>query len=254
MSGTAMVWARSRKTGNATSKALLMLMGELADDTGRCYRDQRYMADILEVSRETVSRNMGLLEKSGFIRREQRFTPDRKRRTDRIILLMESSFTVSNPPCDEEPHGSENHVTETGKPCDADGPSHVPLQHTKEKLQTNLKEETTSSDAASPDARIREMAKAVHENTKGGYGMMAVMGITKSCVKAGFDIPAVYMVLGQLWRAGKPMTKALVIQTLEGIVTPRRNPGRLDSEGVFNSGMQLASQYRAQEEAMAIEA
>lgn len=97
-----MAWARKQTTGNPTSKAVLILIGELVNDEGETTRSQKYIADVLELHVDTVGRQMKALEKAGYLRRERRQASETKRASDRTVLLMEPVFEVTNPAAEDE--------------------------------------------------------------------------------------------------------------------------------------------------------
>lgn len=112
-----MMFARSKKTGDMTTKAVLLVLGELVDDTGITFRDQSFLAEILECSRATINRALKKLEEAGLIAREQRYEDDtHKRKADVIHLRLDQqshvtqSYTDPPEPCNSE---SQSHVTES---------------------------------------------------------------------------------------------------------------------------------------------
>lgn len=124
-----MVWARAQKAGSPGAKALLLLLGELANDHSETYRDQTFIADILEVSRETVSRNLKVLEKAGLVTLTKQFDKAGQRRPNLITLH------VTNPHIDE---------MEPGEPCDDS--SHSPCDESSQQYKHSLNKHSSTTD------------------------------------------------------------------------------------------------------------
>lgn len=103
MSSHGMSWARQQKTGNPTAKAVLLLLGELVNDEGETTRGQRYIADTLEIHVDTAGRALAKLETLQLVKRERRQASDTRRLHDRIVLMMQRTFEVTNQDPDTEP-------------------------------------------------------------------------------------------------------------------------------------------------------
>ena len=54
MSFTMMAKAKPIKTGNSGRKLVLMMLADIADDTGRCFPSYQHIADVCEMSRRSV--------------------------------------------------------------------------------------------------------------------------------------------------------------------------------------------------------
>lgn len=225
MSSTGMTWARSQTAPSATCKAILILLGELSDDTGRVFRDQQHIADILQLSREAVLRNLARLEDAGMIRREPRFTEDRRRRTDIIRLQIGRRFTVENP-CDPgSPGEEESRVILSQEPCDSGSHNGVIEDHSKNKQE--LKQELTTNNPAlyAPEGAeaisIQDVCKRIHDGTNGAWSFKEALGPVKWAVGAGHDPQAVLDMSARIWKSGgRVLTKAVLQQAFEGIAVP----------------------------------
>lgn len=93
----------------------------------------------------------------------------------------------------------------------------------------------------------RDIAQDVHEKTKGAISFKASYSIIDWAVKAGYDPSLVHRSIGVLWSNGKPLTKALLGQTLEGIVTPGAPPARSTTNDRVVQALSLKEKYAAQE-------
>lgn len=140
MSGAAMTAVRFAELDNSTDKAVLLVVAELVDDTGVTFRDQAYVARILCVRRETVSRSMKRLEALGWVSREARYHDTTHQRMADSITLNYSKSHVTETHIDPK-----SHVRFTQKPCDSNAQSHVTETHSKYKPLT--KQEITTAGA-----------------------------------------------------------------------------------------------------------
>jgi len=86
MSFQAMTWAVKQKVGNATGKAILLMLANYADQDGVCFPSQEKLAQECECTRQTVSRFLGDFEKRGLIVRVERRRQDGYRTSDEISL------------------------------------------------------------------------------------------------------------------------------------------------------------------------
>ena len=68
MSFTALSWAIKQDTGNATSKLILLVLANYADENNTCYPSQEHIASLCPCSRRSVSTHIKALEKKGFFR------------------------------------------------------------------------------------------------------------------------------------------------------------------------------------------
>jgi DNA-binding Lrp family transcriptional regulator len=249
-----MMWARDLRAPNATAKALLLLLGELADDTGRVYRDQAYIGKILQLSRETVGRNMAKLEESGFVEREHRYTDTSRRLADITRLNLHVT---------QDHIGPEPYVTENEKPGDAGSHSDVTQDHDKEKTTTTKQKRNTNGAQASPDAAPAPeqiIAKTLYDETRGALPFMGMRTIAKWAIEAWPDLPwqQIGKSMRDLHENNRGVSKSNLRLVLDGIAVPGRPQySRPDPTEKFNKGIALAQQYAAQEaaqERMQIEA
>lgn len=94
----------------------------------------------------------------------------------------------------------------------------------------------------------RMIAQDVHERTKGAYTFKASYGIIAWAIKAGYPETQVHATIGRLWAAGRPLTKALLGQALEGIIQPTPQGQKLSTtEERMHRGMAVRDLYKQQE-------
>jgi len=90
MSFQAMSWAVKQKVGNATGKAILLMLANYADQDGVCFPSQEKLAVECECARQTVSRFLNDFESRGLISRVQRRRQDGYRTSDEIKLSLDA--------------------------------------------------------------------------------------------------------------------------------------------------------------------
>lgn len=95
MSMSAMTWARDQKVGAASTKLVLLLLADYADDDGHCWPFIETVAEKAEMGEKSVRRHLNKLEKMGLLRRR------RKRRSDGTMGGYQYWLTI-NPPESEE--------------------------------------------------------------------------------------------------------------------------------------------------------
>lgn len=87
MSNAAITWAKKQKTGHSTRKAVLVAIADYADEMGRCWPSQKRIAEDTEFGERTVRRALSELEEMGFIKRDNRHSPDKMTYMSDIIIL-----------------------------------------------------------------------------------------------------------------------------------------------------------------------
>lgn len=112
MSHEATNWAVKQKGLRPIAKIVLWHLADCHNPVNGCFPTQDYLATEAEVSRASVNRIMGELEKSGVIRREQQIDPETKRQLPtRYRLAFEKDF---------EPLHVEGRVSECDTAPEAD--------------------------------------------------------------------------------------------------------------------------------------
>ncbi|HUH57716.1 MAG TPA: helix-turn-helix domain-containing protein [Pseudomonadales bacterium] len=91
MSFQAMAWAVKKKVGNATGKAILLMLANYADDEGKCFPGQEKLASECECTSRTIREWLEKFEKMGLISREERRRVDGYRTSDLIVLNLEDT-------------------------------------------------------------------------------------------------------------------------------------------------------------------
>lgn len=174
-----------------------------------------------------------------------------------------TDYMIQEPlaPAPENPtlvNSSENAAPAPEKPTLAEPHQRTPSFQEDSLLPTVVKSEASANQELAlnmPRAEVavisnpaRAIAQDVHDKTKGAYTFKASYGIVAWALKAGYTETQVHATIGRLWRAGRPLTKALLGQALEGIVQPLP-PGYKPSttEARFRQGMEVAAMYEAQE-------
>ena len=66
------VWAMHQDLRNPTRKLVLMLLGDNANVYGYCWPSQKYLAEIVQISRRQIRSHLTILEDEGFISRSTR--------------------------------------------------------------------------------------------------------------------------------------------------------------------------------------
>lgn len=82
-----MSWAVRQKVGNATGKAILLMLANYCDHEGTCFPSQQRLADECECGLRTVTRWLDQFEKDGLLVRERRSREDGFRTSDIIRLI-----------------------------------------------------------------------------------------------------------------------------------------------------------------------
>jgi hypothetical protein len=96
MSIKAMTWARDQRVGGGTTKLVLMLLGDYADDDGHCWPGIETIADKAEVDEKTVRRHLTKLVKMGKVARERRRHSDGTLGSYDFYLQMEAGAASSD--------------------------------------------------------------------------------------------------------------------------------------------------------------
>lgn len=88
MSWRATAWATEQREAKGIARLLLILVGNIADDSGVAYPSQTFLAEDAGISLRSVRDNLVRLEVLGFINREPRRRADGSRASDTIRLTM----------------------------------------------------------------------------------------------------------------------------------------------------------------------
>ena len=83
MSWKALDWATDSEVGSSTTKFILLLLANKADENFSCYPSIRTLMAESDAGRSTVMRALKELEASGFITREPQFHDSGARRSSR---------------------------------------------------------------------------------------------------------------------------------------------------------------------------
>lgn len=106
MSVEALTWALKQDTGGSGTKLVLLLLANYADAEGVSWYSQKYLAEVGELTKRTITTNLKKLETAGLLVREERARKDGSRSTDICRLRMgEGGETISPPVGKPEPPG-----------------------------------------------------------------------------------------------------------------------------------------------------
>jgi hypothetical protein len=96
MSFQAMAWAVKQKVGNATGKAILLMLANYADERGQCFPSQETLATECECSKRSVLDWLQKFEDMGILTRERRHGAGGYRRADILTLSLGAAFSPEN--------------------------------------------------------------------------------------------------------------------------------------------------------------
>ncbi len=96
MSFQAMAWAVKQKVGNATGKAILLMLANYADEDGRCFPSQETLATECECSKRSVLDWLQKFEDMGILKRDRRHGAGGYRRSDILTLSLSAAFSPEN--------------------------------------------------------------------------------------------------------------------------------------------------------------
>jgi len=104
MSFQAMTWAVQQKVGNATGKAILLMLANYADDQGECFPSQEKLAAECECSVATVARWLKAFEEWGALVKVKQYGEGGYRRADRLQLAI--GIPITKLPSTELPNSA----------------------------------------------------------------------------------------------------------------------------------------------------
>lgn len=96
MSFQAMAWAVKQKVGNATGKAILLMLANYADEKGRCWPSQETLANECECSKRSILDWLQKFEDMGILSRERRHGDGGYRRADILTLDLGAAVSPEN--------------------------------------------------------------------------------------------------------------------------------------------------------------
>ena len=89
MSWKALDWETDSAVGSSTTKFILLLLANKADENFSCYPSIRTLMAESDAGRSTVIRALKELEASGFITRQPQFHDSGARRSNRYYLSLD---------------------------------------------------------------------------------------------------------------------------------------------------------------------
>lgn len=96
MSVEAITWANKQRAGSSGAKLVLLALANYADEQGRCWPSYRTLADVTEMSADSISRHVATLESRSLCAREARFDDNGRRMSNVIRLLLNGGGTPAN--------------------------------------------------------------------------------------------------------------------------------------------------------------
>ena len=90
MSFQAMSWAVTKKCPTPTSKLILILLANYADEHNSCFPSRDKIAELSNCDERTVRRSLKQLSEAGFLRVESRYRPDGGQTSNRYYLSMDN--------------------------------------------------------------------------------------------------------------------------------------------------------------------
>lgn len=96
MSFQAMAWAVKQKVGNATGKAILLMLANYADEEGKCFPSQETLAAECECSKRSILDWLQKFEDMGLLKRDRRHGAGGYRRSDILTLSLGAEFSPEN--------------------------------------------------------------------------------------------------------------------------------------------------------------
>ena len=239
-----MTWARQQRAGNATAKAVLLLLGELVGDDGISTRSQTQIAEILECNRDTVGRALTHLEKENLIRRERRQASDTKRLSDRIILIMTETFTVTTLENDvPEPAETEHSNIEHSniEHSETEQREHANIEQLKDNYLLNPSQTSSAGDGASaapgelaipgipPRQEVAiqgqqgQVADWVSKTVVGpGMPRQAIFKLAQAPLEHGFTANEVACAMRDVWHMDRNLSAQTLARYLQGITRDRQ--------------------------------
>jgi hypothetical protein len=271
MSSVGMTWARQQTAGNATAKAVLLLLGELVGDDGSIStRTHTQLAETLECNRDTIGRALSHLEKAGLIRRERRQASDTKRLPDRIILAIGGPFTVRplpNDTADTEPEQSECANNEHSKieQRECANIEQRECANIEQTINSSLNSGLTSSGGDGASAAPQELAipgvqpkteVAVRRTAQQGqiadwvaqevgFGIkrQALFKLAEAPLEHGFTAREVAMAMRAVWKMDRSLTAQTLARYLQGISRPGGTPKPSTTNQRVSSALDRAAEY-----------
>lgn len=181
-----MTWAVKQKVGNATGKAILLMLANYADDEGKCFPGQEKLAAECECSPRTVREWLDKFEKMGIVKREERRREDGYRTSDLIVLDLESSPAAISP----ENISPENNNNLTGSSFQShrqETPSNLLVEPLDNHQQPRAGAGKPADDLSILQSKLVEAAgDKIHPH--GVFDLSAIIGLISNGVDLETDI------------------------------------------------------------------
>jgi len=144
-----MAWAIKQKAGNATGKAVLLMLANYADEDGICFPSQSTLATECECSTRAISNWLKRFEDAGLIARETRYGQLGYRTSDVIRLSIKSLPERGS----RENYSPENRSEPTG----------TTFQAYRNDVHSNLSDNLSRNLSDDRRAREKELEAEFHE-------------------------------------------------------------------------------------------
>lgn len=225
MSFQAMTWAVKQKVGNATGKAILLMLANYADKDGYCMPGQKTLAMECECSERTIRDWLTKFEEMALVKRDERRRDDGYRTSDAIVLQLDSSPADVAAEISPAAFSPENSSPEN--PSDLTGSSCRAINRTS---QVNRKTNTTANEPTQFD----ELAKVLD-----GEHANAVIAHRKN-FKAKFTPYAAKLLAAKFARCADPnaAADAMIVNGWQGF-----EPQWLERNQARGSPRQPAERY-----------
>lgn len=227
-----MVWARAQKAGSPGAKALLLLLGELANDHAETYRDQQFIADILEVSRETVGRNLKVLAEAGLVTVTKQFDKAGQRRPNLITLHVTNPHIDESQPCDESSHSPcdessqqyKHSLNKHSSPTDVGEEAPAPPGPVQDALIPAPARRPAQVNLARPEWQVAQWVSAF---TNGAWSKhMLAPRVRWMINERGMSQRDAAILLRDMWTQGRMHpTQPNIGRIIDGLITPTGQSG-----------------------------
>lgn len=110
MSWEAIYYATKKTAGNSTDKLVLLMIANLADESGFCFPSHRYLAKVTEMSDRSVQRSIGRLVKAGLLEKQTRFNESGQTSNGYTVVMVNDNLSptprqgVTHPPDNLSPY------------------------------------------------------------------------------------------------------------------------------------------------------
>jgi hypothetical protein len=186
MSFQAMTWAVKQKVGNATGKAILLMLANYADENGSCYPGQDKLAAECECSPRTIRDWLDKFEAMGLLTRSERRREDGYRTSDRITLQLDTSPAAFSPE-NISPENNDDLTGNSRRPHRQELPGNLLVEPSDNRQQPRATASKPETDFDALQAKLIQAAgDKIHPH--GVFDLSAVVGLLSAGVDLETDI------------------------------------------------------------------